>query len=625
MGWFVEYTRVASEAMPEDEARAVMQAAPAFARKAFAAAPVASPEPAAADVGHVDGVVGVDVSTPLSKDEVHCLKKNHGVSVVAARCYTEDGHVDGAAVETYHAASAHGMRFEVYHFPCQSQGAETQIHDSIHHLHDNGVDISTFWLDIENSDWGHDHSRNVKFITDLAKAAASHGVEVGIYTSAWSWGPITGDSHALHSHLLWWPSYSTPSHTHFEGFEAFGGWKRPYQHQYAGNVNVCGANVDMSWRPTKGETVEAEGADGADVSDMSVAVQAPNAHVESCSFMKSLVDRTFHNHHDVWLCIAHAESSYIPDARNPSGATGLFQVMPMHCGEPGCPPRGSSCVRDLEDPEKNAKCAHTVYKEQGFEAWTTYPGCTRGGGPCQQVSESDSGSSLELAIPEHESAHVIDEFGNAALGVGDDPLMLLPSDFSANLKPEPELFRSREAPTWALHEGSNKLADMLGGHHHNVTRTEVMKRAYEWVQEKIPYCQCLGTGTDCCAKPPVDKSCKYCTFGTPAYRCDCSGFVSWAWKLPGGLVAHEFETTGIAHPIKKHELKRGDIMLKEYVHVALFDGWVDESTKTHYYVVQEAGCHEAPLGPWATRSVTAYPFGDDDAFKPFRYRHIVDA
>lgn len=86
--------------------------------------------------------------------------------------------------------------------------------------------------------------------------------------------------------------------------------------------------------------------------DLASNVTAPN--VESCGDMKSLVTHYFpRGDANIMLCIAFYESSYRPTVRNPSGATGLFQIMPSHCGEPGCP-RGSGCIGELERPSTNA-------------------------------------------------------------------------------------------------------------------------------------------------------------------------------------------------------------------------------------------------------------------------------
>lgn len=126
---------------------------------------------------------------------------------------------------------------------------------------------------------------------------------------------------------------------------------------------------------------------------------------ESCSFMQSLVSSNFDGDENIWLCIGFRESSYIPTARNPfSGATGLFQVEPIHCGNmPNCPPAGSGCVSGLEDPYTNAACARSVYNAQGFGAWTTYPECANGGGPCQTLANKQAEADSVPMMTLHEA------------------------------------------------------------------------------------------------------------------------------------------------------------------------------------------------------------------------------
>lgn len=61
------------------------------------------------------------------------------------------------------------------------------------------------------------------------------------------------------------------------------------------------------------------------------------------------------------------ESRCNPTAHNPSGATGLVQVMPMWADDCGITPA------DLFTPQANMDCAALVYAVQGWDAWSTWP------------------------------------------------------------------------------------------------------------------------------------------------------------------------------------------------------------------------------------------------------------
>lgn len=64
--------------------------------------------------------------------------------------------------------------------------------------------------------------------------------------------------------------------------------------------------------------------------------------------------------------IMAAESGCNPGAYNPSGASGLMQVMAGWADDCGGSPD------DLFDPWFNLRCAHHVYEVQGWGAWVTY-------------------------------------------------------------------------------------------------------------------------------------------------------------------------------------------------------------------------------------------------------------
>jgi len=74
-------------------------------------------------------------------------------------------------------------------------------------------------------------------------------------------------------------------------------------------------------------------------------------------------------HCNIMAGIGVAESGGDPAAKNPSGASGLWQIMPSHTSDPGW-----SFGTNYFDPATNARMAEFVYKKQGYQAWTTYGG-----------------------------------------------------------------------------------------------------------------------------------------------------------------------------------------------------------------------------------------------------------
>lgn len=68
--------------------------------------------------------------------------------------------------------------------------------------------------------------------------------------------------------------------------------------------------------------------------------------------------------------VVQRESNGDPNATNPSGATGLFQMMtPLHCGDYGIP--RDNCQEWLKDPDNNAKAARQLHRQAGWQPWAT--------------------------------------------------------------------------------------------------------------------------------------------------------------------------------------------------------------------------------------------------------------
>lgn len=140
------------------------------------------------------------------------------------------------------------------------------------------------------------------------------------------------------------------------------------------------------------------------------------------------------------------------------------------------------------------------------------------------------------------------------------------------------------------------------------SRFAILNRALLWVFLGIPYCEC-GSLT-CCG------TCNYCD----SYRCDCSGYVSYALGLPPGYTT--FTLPQVTYPIDQSQLAPGDIILNIQDHVVLFAGWTD-SSQTQYNAYEEApgsNCDTAPAhyGP------IPYPYYGQPNYAPYRWSGVQE-
>jgi cell wall-associated NlpC family hydrolase len=129
-----------------------------------------------------------------------------------------------------------------------------------------------------------------------------------------------------------------------------------------------------------------------------------------------------------------------------------------------------------------------------------------------------------------------------------------------------------------------------------------VSRAHEWVAAKLQYCQAPYGARD------YDSACSpYCRRQSHSawnpYRSDCSGLVSWAWKLPApGHTTRMFAPFdhSVTHVIQASELQPGDAV-NNSEHVMLFVKWVVHGKKAVLY--EEPGCSASP--PHARETVAS--------------------
>jgi hypothetical protein len=131
-----------------------------------------------------------------------------------------------------------------------------------------------------------------------------------------------------------------------------------------------------------------------------------------------------------------------------------------------------------------------------------------------------------------------------------------------------------------------------------------VQRAELWVAAKLQYCQSANHARD------YDSACSAtCNREDNAawdpYRSDCSGLVSWAWKLPApGRVTTEFAPfrTDITQAIQATNLEPGDAV-NNVDHIMLFKKWITHPTKAVF--IEEPGCSTSePYAHETTATVT---------------------
>jgi hypothetical protein len=129
-----------------------------------------------------------------------------------------------------------------------------------------------------------------------------------------------------------------------------------------------------------------------------------------------------------------------------------------------------------------------------------------------------------------------------------------------------------------------------GAQSSDITTTDVISRAQQWVNAKLLYCQSPNHAHD------YDTACSSTCNREDnpdwdPYRSDCSGFVSWAWGLPPpGRVTWQFAPadTSVSHVIQATDLQPGDACNIASEHIILFVKWITKNTQAQFY--EEPGC-----------------------------------
>jgi len=194
------------------------------------------------------GNYGVDISSFISPGTFGCMKNNN-YHFAIARQFMQTCRVDPNGVHTVANAWAAGLaHVDIYLFPSYgcSVSAAGQVDAAINGM--GNIPFGQLWIDIEVGGQGSAANNYNWMMQALARGTARLGNgRMGIYSSRWMWSQVMPGYNGPTQYPMWYANYDgVPS---FANFPTFAGWTRPAMKQFAGDVGLCGANVDLNWYP----------------------------------------------------------------------------------------------------------------------------------------------------------------------------------------------------------------------------------------------------------------------------------------------------------------------------------------------------------------------------------------
>ncbi|KAH7706920.1 LYS-6.2 protein, partial [Aphelenchoides avenae] len=209
-----------------------------------------------------EGEFGVDIAyDPCSVECFRCLLRKKYTYFMAGvyhpQTYKPKRVNDVGFTNMLNAYVAGFTEVHAYYYPCTDKkygcpNVTQQVNDVLDYMQSQPIFYlpTYWWIDIENATHWSTPFANWITIQQIFAAFYRRGhYNLGIYTNKHNWESIMGSLAAFYRYPLWWARYwATKDFSHFP---AFGGWDRPYIHQYAGDVILqdCRIKVDLNWRP----------------------------------------------------------------------------------------------------------------------------------------------------------------------------------------------------------------------------------------------------------------------------------------------------------------------------------------------------------------------------------------
>ncbi len=186
-----------------------------------------------------EGVYGIDISVwsgTVTDTEMDCFW-DEGVRHVIVGM--QDYRI---ARQQLDMALSRGMTVDAYVYLMWDGDVTRQVRDAVALLAEYPVGM--IWLDVEEAPAGRGRRELERLVSDAL--AACGDAACGIYTAAWWWTPHMGGSSAFADVPLWYALYDGNPSLETWSRDAFGGWREVWGKQYAGDLYLCGIDVDLN-------------------------------------------------------------------------------------------------------------------------------------------------------------------------------------------------------------------------------------------------------------------------------------------------------------------------------------------------------------------------------------------
>jgi GH25 family lysozyme M1 (1,4-beta-N-acetylmuramidase) len=201
------------------------------------------------------GVEGFDLSVHqgnVSQESYNCLARTYKFAILHG--YRSNGQVNVFVIDGIKRARIAGIQdIDIYVFLQFKKDPRVQIQETIDFIvKRSGQTFNRIWLDIEGASYWGTCPQNHVFFEAAAAEIIKQGYKLGIYSSAYQWGPIMCGYQGFKQYPLWYSHYD--GKLDFTTFRPFGGWSiptnSPVSKQYAETKPACGTTIDKNWAPT---------------------------------------------------------------------------------------------------------------------------------------------------------------------------------------------------------------------------------------------------------------------------------------------------------------------------------------------------------------------------------------